>query len=879
MDSLTRLLFHELVDLAPADRQRVMTQRQIAPEVRAELESLLNFDSTGARNLTVCVAGEAQEILRTVSGRDVNCGAYRLIRLLGQGGMGAVYLGVRQDGELQQTVAIKLLNAGEHRPAWRDRFLKERQLLASLNYPSIVHVLDAGHTTDGRPYLVMEYVEGVSIDVHAATLDLRERLLLFLSVCEGVSHAHRRLIIHRDLKPSNILVDATGQPKLLDFGIARILDDAGDATRTVERLLTPNYASPEQLRGASQTTATDVYSLGAVLYKILTGRSPHQSDTHTSQVVDVIAGAKEIPAPSRLNPKLPADLDYILRKALRMEPEERYASVDAFANDVRALLESRPVEARSGDTWYRTRKFLRRYWVPVVAATVVIASLSTGLYIANRERLVAEQRFGQLRQLSTKVFDLDNTIRELPGATQARQNLVAASLEYLEGLSAAAPEDLDLAREIGQGYWRVGRIQGVPSVLNLGERAQAETSLKKAAAFIDRVLAARPKDRSALYFSARIANERMILARDDYRYADARAHANDSARRLDAFLRLGGAQDSERAAVAILYGNIAVNHVTMHLYEEAIPYARRELELAESVPSARIPVDVGLISVANAMRQGDLDRALQAFEEARRATESGVFPSELARNNELYGILTREGLILGGDGEVNLGRPADAIQAFERALDLAEDVARQDPKDAKSRVQAAKAAIALANILRQQAPRRALTVYDLALGRLSQIQKSLPAQRYQALALANSSYALRSLGRAAEGKQRIDSALAILKDTKDYPAQQYPLDSPAPIVLCALADHEAKVDPRSAIEIYEQVLDKATASTPATIADLWDAPRLSRLYEALTRLYRQTGNTPKAESVEARRIELWRDWDRRLPNNAFIRRQIEGASH
>jgi serine/threonine-protein kinase len=267
---------------------------------------------------------------------------------------------VRQDGELQQTVAIKLLNAGEHRPAWRDRFLKERQLLASLNYPSIVHVLDAGHTTDGRPYLVMEYVEGVSIDVHAATLDLRERLLLFLSVCEGVSHAHRRLIIHRDLKPSNILVDATGQPKLLDFGIARILDDAGDATRTVERLLTPNYASPEQLRGASQTTATDVYSLGAVLYKILTGRSPHQSDTHTSQVVDVIAGAKEIPAPSRLNPKLPADLDYILRKALRMEPEERYASVDAFANDIRALLESRPVEARSGDTWYRTRKFLRR---------------------------------------------------------------------------------------------------------------------------------------------------------------------------------------------------------------------------------------------------------------------------------------------------------------------------------------------------------------------------------------------------------------------------------------------------------------------------------------------------------------------------------------
>src|SRR5204862_506894 len=185
---------------------------------------------------------------------------HRLVQLLGSGGMGTVYLAERRDGEIEQQVAIKLLRADADRPAWRDRFLRERQLLAYLNHPAIARLLDTGHTTDGRPYLVMEHVDGVAIDEYAATLDQRARLRLFLLVCDGVSHAHRHLIIHRDLKPSNILVNASGHPKLLDFGIARLLDVTADETRTVERLMTPNYASPEQLRGDMQTTATDIYS-------------------------------------------------------------------------------------------------------------------------------------------------------------------------------------------------------------------------------------------------------------------------------------------------------------------------------------------------------------------------------------------------------------------------------------------------------------------------------------------------------------------------------------------------------------------------------------------------------------------------------------------
>ena len=371
MDHLARLLFHELADLPPAEREKLFAERQIAPELRAEVESLLSFDSENASSLTDCVSDAAEEMLRSGDARELShCGPYRLVRLLGSGGMGAVYLAERSDGEIQQKVAVKLLRAGADRPTWRDRFLRNASSShRSIILPSPTCSMPAIPRTAGRTSSWNMWT-GSPIDVYAAGIGLREKLTLFLRVCDGVSHAHRHLIIHRDLKPSNILVDASGQPKLLDFGIAKLLDETGDATQTVERLLTPNYASPEQLGGMPQTTATDIYSLGAVLYKLLTGQSPRRSK----------------PAPgirrAGLNPDLPSDIDYILRKALRQEPEERYASVEAFANDVRAFLDSSPVQARSGDAWYRTRKFLRRYWVPVAAAALVIASLSAGLYVA-----------------------------------------------------------------------------------------------------------------------------------------------------------------------------------------------------------------------------------------------------------------------------------------------------------------------------------------------------------------------------------------------------------------------------------------------------------------------------------------------------------------
>jgi tetratricopeptide (TPR) repeat protein len=593
----------------------------------------------------------------------------------------------------------------------------------------------------------------------------------------------------------------------------------------------------------------------------------------------VIAGAREIPPPSQLNPSLPADLDYILRKALRLEPEERYASVEAFAGDIRAFLESRPVQARSGNAWYRTRKFLRRYWIPAVAAALVVASLSAGLYLANRERVVAERRFGQLRKLSNNVFDLDEAIRNLPGSTQARERLVSASLQYLEGLASEAGRDVDLAQEVGDGYWHVGRVQGVPTDLNLGEPAKAEASLKKADAFMETVLAARPNSRQALLRSADIAHDRMILAQDQHRRGDALAFARKSADRLDAFLRGGDAGEAERAAASSIFSNIAQAYVNMHLYQDAIPYAQRTVDLARPFPSTRRQLSGGLSLLANALRyQGDLEKALQAIQEARKVADETVYSNQTLRMFSLYGISLREGLILGEDGGVNLDRPTEAIAALQSAFDLTDAAARKDPNDAATRTRAANSGVLLGNILRHRDPQRALAVYDLSVRRLGEIRNSLATRRDQALVLANSSYALRSLHRPAEAKNRIEAALGILTETKDYPADRVPLDSEAYIALCALADNEAEQgNHRRAAEIYGQLLAKVMAGNPEPLTDLRDAPRMSHLYEALAGLYRRTANAAQAQDMRARRLELWQHWESQLPNNAFVHRQLEAA--
>jgi tRNA A-37 threonylcarbamoyl transferase component Bud32/tetratricopeptide (TPR) repeat protein len=641
MNDEVPILFRELADLSDDERARYFEQHRVPPDVRAEVESLLAFDSRTGSWLTSSVANEAEDVLlsRDVEREGRHCGPYRLVSLLGRGGAGTVFLAERIDGQVEQRVAIKLIRHDVERRAFRAHFFQERQILASLQHPGIARLLDAGQTEDGKPYLGMDYVDGAPIDVYAAQLDLRGKLNLFLRVCDAVSYAHRNLIVHRDLKPSNILVDAAGEPKLLDFGIAKILDAATDQTRTQERLLTPDYASPEQVRGAAQTTATDVYSLGAVLYDLLTGRSPHAFPTRTPQAIDAAICGAEPALASSLNPELPRDLDFILLKALRKEPEERYPSVDVMADDIRAFLEWRPIRARSGNAWYRTRKFVRRYRVLVAAAALTIAGLSVGLYVANRQRLIAQERFRQLHLLSAKVFTLDNEIRKVPGTTEARQEIGSMSLEYLERLGAAAHGDLDLAQEIGEAYLRVARIQGVPTEFNLGEFAKAEESLQKGDRSVDLVLPLRPRSADALILSAGIAHDRMIVANSEKRDADAKAHAAKALERLDRLFHVADLTGAQRTDAARYYENIALYHVNVHRYDEAVRYARRSIEVSAALPIGRRLRAANLSLIGNSLRsQGRLDEALQALREARQIAEGPIDSNPINRALNLYSI-------------------------------------------------------------------------------------------------------------------------------------------------------------------------------------------------------------------------------------------------
>ncbi len=523
-------LFHAAVDLAPADREAFLSTNCADNELRDEVLQLLSAnDSAGdfiqqPALVDIGLVTE-DETSRNAAVAGQQIGSYRIIRELGRGGMGAVYLAARADESFDKQVALKLIKRGMDSDAIIKRFVMERQILANLDHPNIARLIDGGTTKDGLPYFVLEYVEGLSItrycDQHK--LNTTERLKLFRQVCAAVQFAHQNLTVHRDLKPSNIIVTAEGTPKLLDFGIAKLLtgDASAEATATIGRVLTPEYASPEELRGLPVTTSTDVYSLGVVLYELLSGHSPFHFESRSPEDVARMITGLPPPKPSvvitrveatrptngnaavqptpeeislrrdgsveRLRRRLAGDLDNILLKALRKEPERRYASVQEFSEDINRNLRGLPVTASPDTLGYRARKFTQRHKAAVLAAAIVLITLSSATAIttwqarvARHERDKAQQRFNQVRKLANALlFEYHDGIEKLPGSTPIREKMVKDGLEYLDNLSAESSVDPTLQRELAAAYEKVGDVQGNPFGANLGNQDGALASYKK----------------------------------------------------------------------------------------------------------------------------------------------------------------------------------------------------------------------------------------------------------------------------------------------------------------------------------------------------------------------------------------------------------------
>ncbi|MBS1824743.1 MAG: serine/threonine protein kinase [Acidobacteria bacterium] len=400
-------------------------------------------------------------------------GAYRLEKMIGRGGMGAVYLGARADGEFEQKVAIKVVGLPFEIGPLRQRFKQERQILADLNHPNISHLVDGGVTEDGELYLAMEYIDGVPLDeyIRLRKWSEAERLGLFRQIASAVAYAHQHLVVHRDLKPSNILVTADGVVKLLDFGTAKLLSEqeGGQQTATGDAFLTVAYASPEQLRGKAATTLSDVFALGAILHELLTGERAFAEGL--GERLDAMgAGPRTIAG----------DLGLIVGKAVEAEPERRYGSVREMLEDVEAYCAGHPVKARAATWGYRAAKFARRHKWAVGASALVVLAVVAGAAMTLWQARKAQQRFEELRGFARFVVsDLHTGLQQLPGSTALQRTSVERSLAYLNRLAAESGADDGLRLEVADGYRRLGDVLGNPYAPNLGDRKQAENLYRK----------------------------------------------------------------------------------------------------------------------------------------------------------------------------------------------------------------------------------------------------------------------------------------------------------------------------------------------------------------------------------------------------------------
>lgn len=498
-------LFHELSELDPGEQEnRLAALGPADGEITAELRRMLAQDS-GLLDSTEAAAQAFQ---------PRRFGPYVTTRLVGQGGMGAVFHARREDGQFDQEVAIKVMAPHLADPSMVSRFLSERRILAELAHPNVTRLLDGGVTPEGSPYLVMEYVEGEPIDVYAdrMRLTIEARVQLFLQVCDAVSYAHRHLIVHRDLKPGNILVDRTGAVKLLDFGTAKLLRiDESSVTQTGAAMMTPRYASPEQARGQQAGTQSDVYSLGVVLYELLSGTGPfgdragpmaeflrlaenRGADPLGSNVSDG-AAANRGAVVGALRRQLSGDLRQILAACLQQEAGDRYRSVDSLRSDLEAWLENRPVTARPLTVAYLARKFTERHWIWLAAGFAALAAILWQGRVARIERDAAQRRFEEVRKLARLVlFDFHDEVAKIPGAMKVQRALIDRTLSQFETLAGESGGDPGVLAELAEGYLRLGDLLGNPYSVNLGETVKAVEAYRKALA----ILGAVPERRSTL---------------------------------------------------------------------------------------------------------------------------------------------------------------------------------------------------------------------------------------------------------------------------------------------------------------------------------------------------------------------------------------------
>jgi eukaryotic-like serine/threonine-protein kinase len=682
-------LFHAAAGLSAGD-QATFLARECGSDtpLKTAVERLLAAGRNAATAwdrgaLEVEARQSARSLVITHPGEFI--GRYRIVRRIAGGGMGVVYEAVRDDAEFHKRVAIKLVQLVDD-SGGIERFRAERQILAGLEHPNIAHLLDGGTTEDGTPYLVMEYVDGVPVDRFAADrrLSRNDRLTLFLQVCDAVQYAHRNLVVHRDLKPANILVAADGLPKLLDFGIAKLLSGESRSHTTI-RALTPEFASPEQVLGRGVGTTSDVYSLGVLLFLLLTDRLPYRASPQQSAAfVRAVCEEEPVWEPPGL---VIGDLQSVLAKALHKEPERRYLSVEQFAADIRRYLDGRPVLARPDAFLYRARKFVVRRAVPLAALAALAIAVSAGVVSTLIQSRRAERRFNDVRQLAnTLIFKVHDAVAPLAGSTPVRQIIVNEGLAYLERLTADSRSDRELQQEIARAYIKIGAVQGRPNTPNLGDRQGALASFRKAEALLRPMIAAPTVTATAVrdYVDAtRFLAETLRQTAGREESAAAAQLAVDAAA---GFVRRQPSSDEGRVALGAAYFAAAQTadpsrridawQRALQVYrslladQPADPVRQRNVALVEKYLSTEYEMR-GEYAVALERHRAALDLDEQR---AQKTPDDRVLKFDLAidLSNIAFGLWHT------GDLEA-------AAATYQRSLALREELASSDPKDVLAR--------------------------------------------------------------------------------------------------------------------------------------------------------------------------------------------------
>ena len=694
-----KTVLSEALDLETGRRRQFLDSAcEHDADLRAEVDLLLAHQVDSENDaIEECAADAARfRLAQDVTRIGSRIGAYKIVREIGHGGMGTVYLGERDDKQYRQQVAIKLINPGLGGETIRRRFHNEMQILADLNHPNIARLFDGGQTADGVPYLVMEYVEGSPINHYCndRNLSTEQRLKLFCTVCDAVQYAHQHLVIHRDIKPGNILVTSEGLPKLVDFGIAKLLDNGKsipDATATVMPFMTPQYASPEQVYGLSATTATDIYSLGVVLYELLTGRSPYRLK---SRVPHELAQAILDQEPQRQ--RLKGDLDNIVLMAMRKEPQRRYASAQQFAEDIHRHLDGLPVRARQDTFSYRAGKFIRRRKLAVAAAALILLTLLVGIIttawqarVARAERARAERRFNEVRQLANSiVFEVHDAIVNLPGSTQARALIVERGLNYLDSLAQDAAGDRGLQRELAAAYEKLGAVQYTPSVAHLGDLEGALQSHRKAAALREALVAADPNNRD---YRRELLDSYWFIATLLGKQGDSQRELQMLRQQLPARQELAAAEKTDfvdRYNLAGTYAYIGSLSMKMGDVQGALENQREALKIRETLvaldPNAArsrraLTISYEYLGLATDLA-GDTKGALELQQRGLEMRESLVAADPL--NTDLRLMLIESHRYV-GDLFFKLGDLQQASAHYQKQLAMNEEMVAADPANAQ----------------------------------------------------------------------------------------------------------------------------------------------------------------------------------------------------